>query len=78
MRERKQQDIWTKMDEVNRARGFVQNDAGFTVQEYAERYAVSRITANHRLCDLVKEGKLLSGFRLERGRRLRVYRFPGE
>lgn len=76
VRERKIQDVWSKVDAINAERGFAQQEPGFTVMEYAKRYGLSRLGAHCRLRKLVDEGKLVAGFRLERGVRLRVYRLP--
>lgn len=74
MAARSTKDSWEKMDAIH-AEKQMANDPGFTLQEYCQRYGMSLAAANRRLNKLVEEKRLIGGWRLENGRRLRVYRF---
>lgn len=76
VRERKT--VWNRMDALHVEVGLVNDDPGFTVEEYAERYRLSRPGAGHRLVALVRQGKLIAGWRHVNGSRVRTYRFPDE
>jgi hypothetical protein len=66
--------IWSKVDALHKAEGAI--DAGFTIEEYAAKYALSYQGAYGRLKRFVAEGKLAMGWRFKEGRKIRVFRFP--
>lgn len=71
---------WKEIDALNRAT-FGNQDGGFTVEEYAQRYKLNQTTASHRLTSLAKSGVLKAGWRYildtsNRKRMVRVYVTP--
>ena len=74
VRERK--NIWKQMDSLHAETGYQREDDGFTVREYAERYRLSNDGADGRLRKLEQQGKLVRGWSIRSGYRVKVYRFP--
>jgi predicted ArsR family transcriptional regulator len=68
-------DFLAQMDRIHASVGYTENDPGFTVHEYAERYRLTNHAAQGRLQRMVSSGLLVMGWkRSERGRRERTYR----
>lgn len=76
MRERKVAAVWDRMDKLHSERGFVAEDPGFSIDEYAARYSMTISGSGHRLQKLTREGKLIAGWTRRGGKKIRVYRFP--
>jgi hypothetical protein len=74
-------DLWEKMDALNKTIGFDpsnNNDNGFTVFEYAERYGLPEGLSRCRLKRMADRGQLIKGRSVRNGKTCLVYRFPDE
>lgn len=71
-------DLWDKMDRLNKTNGYYENDPGFSIVEYAERYGIPPNIARCRLNRWVEKGHLTKGRSTRNGKTCVVYRFPDE
>ena len=66
------QDLWAQLDAITGPP--LTNDPGITTAEYGERHGITASGARYVLEGLVREGKLLTGWRRTTGKPIKVYR----
>lgn len=67
-------DLWSRLDAI--AGAPYKDDPGFTVTEFCERYNLTDRGGRWKIYELVRQGKLIEGFRKNavNGRKTKVYR----
>lgn len=67
-------DLWAQMDAISGIQ--IEDDPGISIQEYADRYRVTYKNAHEKLHKLLRDGKVIRGYKKSagNGRRMQVFR----